>query len=583
MAPLSRASAAVWPAIVLSALAAFILTQYFYARHVPFINEDYVFLDETRDAPFGALWTPRTLVSHWYRPVSRELHYWALQKLAGARELPFHLASFGLWLAVMGLYAALVRRLAGAPAAAIATAGAAAMAAWAVPLVWIAGVQDLWMLVWALVCLTLAFRERFVWAAAAFVLALLSKESAVVLPGIVLAHDRWMKDRRWIDSLRRIAPMIAIAAVWGFLHPMLGGRLWGSAAAPASDAGQLLGERALRTFGVVVNLDEWPRPEVGWAGVLVVGLIGAAILALLIALGSAASSRVPGVRPRLAHALGFGGAWAACGWLPLLMPALGWHAYYAIFGALGVWFVLGVLMAHRTRWAIVVVALLALLRAGRAETPSHDWGSEWYQRRAGSFLYQMRADLQRLLPTLAPHSRLFFVRVPSKVGFLTGDAPVLRVWYGDSTVTGGFYPSYRPRSATAPDGPDYFFRYDSLLSWVPIRRGEEDLEAARRSNPRWEHDHEVLAKTLAEAGDWSGAAVEYMKLAAAVPYRVDHAYNAGVSHEALGDSAAAAIWFARAAALPGADAEVRASALRLQSHLREAPTPRAPSGGSRNP
>src|SRR5436309_16108426 len=91
-----RASRARAPGVgaVAAALVVVLATQYLYALAVPFINDDYVFLDKTRTAPFLSLWGFRALAFNWYRPWSRELHYWTLQRIFGERELPFHLASW---------------------------------------------------------------------------------------------------------------------------------------------------------------------------------------------------------------------------------------------------------------------------------------------------------------------------------------------------------------------------------------------------------------------------------------------------------------------------------------------------------
>ena len=98
--------------------------------------------------------------------------------------------------------------------------------------------------------------------------------------------------------------------------------------------------------------------------------------------------------------------------------------------------------------------------------------------------------------------------------------------------------------------------------------GPEDVARARRANPRWEKDHATLAVTLAEGGDWPRAAAEYAKLAAVVPANADYAHDAALSFETAGDSLAAATWYARAAALPGADDETRRAAARLARYLR---------------
>lgn len=547
-------------------LALFVASQYGDALHIPFINDDFIFLDKTRAASFASLWEPAGLAFHWYRPWSREFHYWVLQRLFGARELPFHLASLMLALAVLTGYFVVVRRLAGARVAAVATAGWAALAAWAVPMLWVAGVQDLWMLAFAmLVLLAAAAGARWV-TAGALVMALLSKETAAILPVVVVAFEVLVNRRRVADALRRSAPLWVVAAAWAFFHPLLGGRLWrplaiaAESAAPASGWGN-----AGRTLAMPFNLDQWPAPEGGWLLPLLRGTIGAALLAMMV-LFATRPGRRRGASPEPAGMVPFGVAWALIGWIPLLMPGLGWHGYYALFGAAGAWLALGAGLSRRPPIAIVVVAGLALLRSGRADTPSLDWGSESYQRRAAAFIRYMRDDLQRIVPEPPHHSRFYFVRVPSHVGFLAGDGPALRVWYGDSTLSGGYYPAYRPRTAGEPRGPDLFFRYDSTAGWIPVRPGRENVERARLANPRWVTDHEMLAQTLARAGAWPAALIEYLKLSEAESLKVEFAFNAGVCYETLGDSTRAARWYARAASLPGADAEARATARRF-AHL----------------
>ena len=586
MAPLNDARRAVpsaaAPVAVALGLAAFLATQYAGALAVPFINDDYIFLDKTRTAGFLQLWTFEGLAFHWYRPWSRELHYWTLQRLFGARELPFHLASFVLWLAVLMSFWALARRLGGGKVAAVAVAGMAALAAWGVPLLWVAGVQELWMLLFALLTLHAWLAGRRGFATALLLAALLSKETAVMTGPIAVVCSWMVLARRPAAALREAWPLAAVTALWALVHPVLGGRLWRPFSDPIEPGAGSPGLGTLARAALVpFNLDLLPAPERGWGPALVPGLIGALALGAIALSGRAAPEPPAGLAPgrRLPA---FGIAWALLGWTPLLLPSLGWHAYYALLGAFGAWFGLAALLepgarGARLAWvAPVVVMALALLRPARADTPTLDWGSEWYQRRSAEFIRVMRAQLLDAHPRLPPHARLYFVRVPSNVGFLSGDGPALRVWYRDPTVRGAFYSAYRPRESGSPEGPDLFFRFDSTGGWVEVVRGDEDVARARRANPRWEKDHVTLAATLAGAGDWARAAGEYAKLADAEPERVEYAYNAGVSCEALGDSAAAAAWYARAARLPGADDEVRRDAARLAHITTRAPDLRAP-------
>ena len=555
-------------------LALFLLSQYRYVGSVPFLNDDYVFLDLTRGASFLSLWVPRQAVWLWYRPWSRELHYWTLQRLFGTAVLPWHCASIALWLALMLLYAALARRLAGGRAAAVSTAGVAALAAWGLPIAWVAGVQDLWMMTLALGALLAFERGRTAAATALFLLALLSKETAALLPfaAFVLA---WRVQRRpAAQAASRVAPLVVVAAAWAALHPLLGGRFWHAVAPPTAPvASPGAAGVALRTLLATLNLDRLPSPEYGWGGPLWMGVTGAVCLVWLAALPllrpDRSRRRPAPVRAGPARGLAaFGLAWAAAGWAPLFMPSVGWHAYYGLFGMLGAWLLIGAGLARRPAWALAAIAALAVLRPLQAATVSRDWGDEWYQKRAAEFVEFMRRDLVAKVPAPPPHSRLWFLGVPSNVGFLQGDGPALRVWYRDPTLSGGLLSQYRVRAAGAPGGSDRFFRYDSTAGWIEVRRGESDAPATHGADRSWREDHERLAIALSRGGDWPGAAAEYAGLAAACPDSVTYPYYAGLAALAGADSIAARDWLARAAALPGADDEVRAAARRIAAPAR---------------
>ncbi len=150
-----RLGAGSQPWVLLAALALFLVLQHGAALRAPFFSDDYMFFDKVRGASLLSLFAPRGLAYGWYRPVSRELHFWVFSRLFGLHPLPYHLVSFALWLAVMGLYGALVRRWAGPGCAALAVAGVAALAAWGVPIEWGPGAQELWLLLFGLAFLFL--------------------------------------------------------------------------------------------------------------------------------------------------------------------------------------------------------------------------------------------------------------------------------------------------------------------------------------------------------------------------------------------------------------------------------------------
>src|SRR5262245_23597911 len=122
--------------VVLAALVLLVALSYHDVLNEPFFSDDYMFLDKVRGASFSSLWAPYSLAYGYYRPWSRELHYWAIVHAFGVRPLPFHVASFVLWLAVMLQLFAFVRRNAGERTATLATCGVAAMTAWSIPIRW---------------------------------------------------------------------------------------------------------------------------------------------------------------------------------------------------------------------------------------------------------------------------------------------------------------------------------------------------------------------------------------------------------------------------------------------------------------
>jgi hypothetical protein len=326
------------------------------------------------------------------------------------------------------------------------------------------------------------------------------------------------------------------------------------------------------------NLEERPAPESGWIPVLMRGLPGIAALAVLALWAARAPAPAWPRAPRDGReaarwrdAMGFAACWAAAGSLPLFLPSIGWHAYYGLFGAFGFWLLAMAALRRAPALAVAAVLALALLRPLRADTPSWDWASDAYQRRAGFFLSALRDDLLRQHPTMPPHSRLYFAQVPRNIGWIAGDGPAFRVWYRDATIEGGYYSYYGPRAAGAAAGPDYFFRFDSAGTWIEVVKGAEDVAAARRRDPGWEGDHRELALLLGHAGDWAGAAGELEKLAGAIPLDIQYPLNAAVCRERLGDSVGAAHWYARAAALPAATDTVRAQARRFAGYLRRRP------------
>jgi hypothetical protein len=480
-APRTRDGFGAGTPLALAALALAVLAIHAGSVALPLVGDDYFFLEKSEHTSLPGLFAPVHLVSGFYRPWGRELHFALLHRAFGIAPLPFHLANLALTFAALALFWTWARRVAGGAAAAAAAAGLATLAPWQLANVWAACAQDLWMLVASMLALLSTRAGRGGLAALALTIALLSKETAAVLPGIAMAEALLLRREPLARALRLIAPMLVVLALWLAVHPLLGGVLgYGRALAAAqtavTPAGPPLLERLWRTPAMALQLDAWPAPERGWAAAVLRALPGLALLGTFAWLawanahGAAATrggASAPAPGPR-AFALGL--TWAACGWAPLAFPTIGWHAYYGLFGAFGVWLALGTLLARSRAATLVVIACTGVLAAAAADTPSQDWGTPWFQRRAAEFTGETHDELLRLHPAVPRGSRLFFTGVPSGIGLLPGgdDSPELRLWYGDPALRAAFLSRYRPRAAGDRAGRDFFFRYDADSGWVEL-------------------------------------------------------------------------------------------------------------------
>src|SRR5262245_40809256 len=540
-----------------AALAVFLLTQYAKALDMPFSGDDFLILERVRHASFAELFSREGAhIFGWYRPISRELHYWLLTRAFGLHELPFHVASFGLW--VMVLLAAFrhLAALLGPRPAALAVAGAACLSAWGYPLLAIAGVQELWMLLFGFLYLESARRARPL-AALWLALALLSKESAVMLVAISAA-TAWIADRldAW-QVLRRHAMALALCSAWLVFHPTLATQLSGGVPASIETSSRLpLWAMAAGSVLAGLNLEAWPLPAAGWSQAVFLGLIGAApLVAFVVALRSAA-----GIATRR-RVLGCG-AWSLLGFAAPALPSLGWHSYYTLLGLIGAWGALGALLARRVSVAVAVVTLAAILRAGRATTPSVDWGDESFQLQSGYALRSVRDSLTALHPTLPHGRRVYFTHQGNPQGLVSGGSPALRIWYDDPTLRSYHLRDFMVRGPEEPPGPDYFFYVDPahrLIELVPSRDGRPP--AVR--DPAWEGRHYNLATALLLGGDVPAAGDEYLAVARANPARSYCALYAAACYRALGREAFAdsSLSLATVAGLSRADAEAKVAQL----------------------
>jgi len=209
-----------------------------------------------------------------------------------------------------------------------------------------------------------------------------------------------------------------------------------------------------------------------------------------------------------------------------------------------------VLLAPRPMVGAALVLAVAVLQSAQARTPAWEWGAPSYQRRAAAFTLGLEKSVRAGHPTLPPHTRNYLEFVPQ--GFGAGEKwfePVVRVWYGDTTLTVERFSGYRLRSPGEAHAPDLFFGFAPPATWNEIRTGPEDEAAALRTNPYWPEDHRQLALALGRGGDWRAAAIEIEKLARAYPADPQYPKNLVLCLRRSGDEAAAERWQRRADSL----------------------------------
>jgi len=534
---------------------------------IPFLGDDYVFLDKTRLAGFSELWSRSNTNFGWYRPWSREFYFWAVQHVAGASAIAFRTANLLLWTVSLLIFGEVVRRLSDRRTSLVTIAGVASLGLWGAPLLWISGSQDLWMFFFLSLALLCVVSGRHRLAIVPYVGALLSKETAAVFP-LLAVGVWWLPQRR---SMREIAthllPLVAMTLVWLILHPILVPRLMYGRGV-VSSAEQPIGAWAVasKTALSMINADQIGGAFIPTArGVVIIG-VATALLAMAVWLASTGpkQSSSPENGCRL---LALGGFWAVAGWLPLLLPSISWHAYYGCIGSTCAWVTLAAWLGNKRAVLVTAIVALGILRVFNTSSRAWDWGSEWYQRRAGAILSGIRTQLMARYPILPHHSRVFFGHIPNNIGLVAGSSPAVRVWYGDSTLQAGFYSYYHPRSRAEAPGPDLFFHFDSTLGIQEVRLGPEDVARVAQIDPNWEPNHEALAMTLLRSGDYTRAADEFEKIAQ-LPSRTDAVMFAAMCSEAAGNLSHAHQLMTAAAARTGeTPSEIAAWAERLRATM----------------
>jgi hypothetical protein len=562
----------------------------------PFFADDWLFLDVVRSRSLvGALLAPDP-IGNFFRPLGRAIWFWLLAHLTHESPLAFHFANLLLWLGCVAMLWAIARRVAGAPAAAIASGIYALTYAADVPVRWAAGSQDLVATALALGATLLLVRGRRFVAALLFLLAPFAKESVAlaVIPAAILARRA---GESWRVTIARALPSFAATAAWLAIAALALARPHGGSAlsfTPLAPVAALWG--ALRTlFGIEWSTGSTPR----------LSLLTPVVLAALfmvwagIELAGRDAEGDADVRPaptdvRLAAVL-----WWLAGALPVMLVAPIWSAYFFVWGTAGAALLAGSLLTAarvpRSAAALAVVALGVLSRrAGDLQefgTKLDPFGpqshvNDFYLSRGMNVISRGIDDLRQLHATVPPRSTFFFTGVPSFGGFQAGDGALVRGVYRDSSLRSYYLTDLTAERANrgldwfvfyAPDDGHFHDETNDPELYVRIAMGQllngredrarEALELARKRG-RMSQTANYLAGFMAfDHGDRETAAQCFLAAGLRPGGGADAAIAQAKVRAAAGDSTAAETLLLRAVTENVYDVRIHATLADLQLQL----------------
>ena len=431
-----------------------------------FFADDFLFLDSVRGRGLFQTVFSRDPLANYLRPISRQLWFWVMARVANESPVPFYAANLALLLGSLVLLQRIARKFVGALGATVACALLALHYSADVPLHWASGSQDLLALDFALGALLLHLSGRRALAAITYLCGLLSKETVALTPVIAFALEAGLPPvdpkaarPKLAARARTLIPMLIAAGVWLVLWFATRSLRTSSDSTPHVEPGFVLAAAAhyLQTlfgleWGAVGMADGWKVPPIV-PTLLVLGAIA------LAAAGSATARR--GTRGAL---LG-GAAWALCGLVPIATVAPIWSAYFYLFAVCGGAIAIGALLSGSRLRAVVAALLFSALlaRAGAREefaTAPGAWNwqshvTRFYIERATRAVAGMLDQLRAMHPTLARNTTLFFGGVPPNLGWQTADGPLFRWAYHDPTIRSYFIADFtRERAAR---GPSFYF------------------------------------------------------------------------------------------------------------------------------
>jgi hypothetical protein len=500
------------------------------------VGDDYTLLDAALRVPLPDLLTGQHGIAGYYRPVSRELYFWTWGKLFGPNPLGFHLVNAVTYAATVAMFHVFLSRWRGGLVATLSTLAFVLFPPTGALLSWISCAQDLIALIWCAAALLLHQSGRGMLAGIATGLAVLSKETAVVLPFVIAAWE-WargaapaggpMRTARGLAELpwRSLAgPLAGLAAavgisviarstwpsgtaisVWSprqvtgawrvpldflstFLPP---GTLEGIATAWRTAPFLLAAVALIAPFAVPV----FRRQRAGRPGDARAGAT-----ARDRARGQSGAGRDHGltaVNGGAGRMILFGALVALLGMLPVGFIVERWRGYFYSISALGSSIVLAALLSRLGAWparalvaAMAVVSLGAnsLYRPVEGRGPArHPHVNHVFFKEYATITGQVLGALMPWSPAIRSVPRTFIVGSERNVLLETMTGPALRVSTRDTVARVRFPDAFTPADTAADFGLLRFHPEVLDFTWSPpdaaarLALGEELLLLGRHS------------------------------------------------------------------------------------------------------
>jgi len=456
------------------------------------VGDDFTLLDAALRYPLGELLTGRHGIVGFYRPVSRELYFWWWGKIVGLGPGGFHLVNAATYAAVVVMIERLGRGWGLPRAARLAAAAFVLFPPGSALLAWVSCAQDLIALFWALMALLLYQRGRHLPAAIAVALAALSKETAAVLPLVLVALDVQLRPRDGARArLPRLAPsLVAFAAALVLAVAVRSTWAAGTAVAVWSP-GQMAGAWRLPLDFLTALLPPDAGEGIGDAlqSQPALILLAAALAALAVPAIRAAAAPKAGAPARQAPddraMLRFGLWLTVLALLPVAFIVDRWRAYYFSLAGVGASLAAGVLVARAP--AGVAAALLALAAivnfgAGGVYHPVESAsGAARHPHVNYAFFRETGALSTRLLDALEPWCgsirslpRTFAASLPDQPVFESVLGPGLRVTCRDTVTRVRFLSEFTPADARTTFG---VLRFDATTTRFVHERADLRVRA----------------------------------------------------------------------------------------------------------